>query len=284
MAIVDVLIILAILFLAEFTIKGLFNTKWREQGQNRINGFKREKIFWYLIKNANSKIELTIRDIYNLYILYLDGVLNPFSFPNEKNSEPYNLDKNIIKKNKSSFSNIRFLGEKIVEREEIIIGLLEKNSVAIDAPEVQQKFEEFKKRHHKIKGAPIPEQYEKLTEHFVSLVKTSQSGKAIWDIRTKFDKEVNKYIKDYDKKNDDYKEIDLDFIITAKMEVDNIVKDLLCEKIQNTENRQKLAKSLTEWEQLKMLQWCLIDFDVLIHDGNPTNITVALWRLIARNA
>src|ERR1700733_12772507 len=137
-----------------------------------------------------------IRQVYERYIYYLaGGRLSAPAFLPEETPGPYNLNKNLISAKDDPVNNVNFLTKQMAKREKSIVDLLEKNRLSITQPEVRQKLDEFYNDPH-IKSAPVPQQYASLSSFFVRLIRNTETGKAIWDVRERFESGVDDYIRD----------------------------------------------------------------------------------------
>ena len=242
-------VLFALLF--EFTIRGLFNTKWREESQTRVDGIKQEKTFWNLMYGTFGDIELSAKDIFKLYVISLKDELRVGDFPMEKNNDPYNFNIKIIKKGNSPFKNIEILNKVIIEKEKVITELLKKYEVVVD-------------------------EYDKLANFLTRVLRGQKKGLEIWEAIKKLDKAVSNY-------EWDSKDRRVDFITQLKMahvDIWDLIIKLLSEKITDRSESVNFEKNFKEWEQLEMIKWCVVDFTISAYPNGSNYLSRGLWRII----
>ena len=119
------------MIIAKITLRALFDRKFKENAQTIIDGKRNEKTFWFLMGQ-----DINPQRIFNVYLRTMnqndqirnaDCIMNIFS---KHETDPYDLDKNIIPKLKGDPIKIvnSFL-PLIQKREEIITDYLNKNTV-----------------------------------------------------------------------------------------------------------------------------------------------------------
>ena len=262
-------VLFALLF--EFTIRGLFNTKWREESQTRVDGIKQEKTFWNLMYGTFGDIELSAKDIFKLYVISLKDELRVGDFPMEKNNDPYNFNIKIIKKGNSPFKNIEILNKVIIEKEKVITELLKKYEVVVDETEIHKKIEAFKED-----SWAIGDEYDKLANFLTRVLRGQKKGLEIWEAIKKLDKAVSNY-------EWDSKDRRVDFITQLKMahvDIWDLIIKLLSEKITDRSESVNFEKNFKEWEQLEMIKWCVVDFTISAYPNGSNYLSRGLWRII----
>ncbi len=81
----EIVTLLLVLALAQFTIRGFFNTEWREKAQEKIESIKKRRRFWHLMNGFGS----SVFDIEWVFTIYLDHrhmetfFMSPLSHENE---------------------------------------------------------------------------------------------------------------------------------------------------------------------------------------------------------
>ena len=275
----ELIILLLIVVLAGFLMRGLFDTKWRESSQEKIDGIKHERIFWGLMRGAY-EVEHNVNDIYKLYVISLikeltvgDIMMKGTSFPSyEEESDPYSLDRTVIKKKYSWIKNINRLNDSIEKEGKFIENSLGKMNLTFTDKEVRDELKLAKKQLHTIAD---PEQYDRLVSFFAQLIEDKMTGVGILLSMRKLEENMSKF--EYDHTGN----VRVDAfgpLVIAHMEINGIISKLLCKKIEDSEAAKKLENSLKKWMQLHMLRFCIVDHSVWQVDTNV--LERAFWRVV----
>jgi hypothetical protein len=247
-------------------MRGFFDSKWREEFHEIIDSIKKERIFWNLMKGAYENVNLNVRGVFSLYFISLERRITVGDLMFWRaDTVSDNLDKNIIKKKWGGFKNNEVLFHAIEEREKSIEDFFDKDSLIFTETEINNKFKE--------RGY---EELQQIRSLYFKLLDKQKTGMSIWKARKELQ---NKAIKlEFDLSGNH--KVDNKILKSLKMsqvEIGEIVISLISEKIKNKETARKIEKSLREWEQLHMLQWCLLDH-YAAWEGNLIKIT--LWRVV----
>lgn len=271
--VIEIIIIFLILFSAEFIAKGLFNKRWHEKAQDRVDGIKKMGVFWDLMSGAYG-VELGPKGVFESYLTSNIREITVGDLARAERTEKNSLIKNIIKKKEWSGKNIKSLNKAIEERESIIKDCLEKNKVVFTDAKIRKDFEEIEE-HWNVKG--ISKHYDRFIQRSLdSLTKGDKTGINLWTMLKEFvDRET-----DFDFDPTGNKKINfLESLKMAQSAIYEAVENVLCAKIENNEVRQTLQKALNDWQQLHMLRWCIVDHSVW--DIGLNGIQRAMWRFIA---
>ena len=275
------IILLILLFiLTWFIARGLFDSKWRANAQEKFDSIKREKTFWYLMNTEDTINDepgeknvsgLHVRDVFRLYVSGLARELVVGDFFRRKDSGYNNLDKDIVKQKNHWVDNINLMRKLIDEREKLIENSLDSNKIQLSKSEIQKKFEEIKEE-----SIIFSEEMDKFVALFLRLVEDKNDGVQIWKAIKKFQEISRKY--EFDAAGENI--TNLNTLATIKMDqfhVFEVIVNLLCEKMTDKEKSSNLKKLFDEHEQMEMLQWCMINYSVTWLNTN--SIQRFWWRL-----
>lgn len=289
------LFFLLLLKLAIFVNRCLFDSEYRQYIQDKIDSIKKMDIFWSLMKDHVSKNiklflqldedkkSLDIEDVFMIYVNKLTdgGILTYGDFSVAKRSINVNaLDKKIVRKRYSLIKNINILNNMIEEEEKLIKNSLEKIRISfteIEMGTIQKNL---------IKTIEIDcvhnleqlEQCKDLLSIYFDLIKGKEkNGFNIWETMKILKDNTLKFEYNFISENKvNPKTItNLKF---AEIRIDDLMIEILCEKLENKNITQKIEKSLKKWQQLHMLKWCMVDFGVGLLDTNIFERTY--WRII----
>lgn len=298
------IIFLVIVFiLGRFLVRGLFDSAWRKKAQEKFDSIKKERIFWRLINGYDGMVF----NLYWVFTIYLDPrhlatFLTSFSYREKSEVEEDAEIKKLISQ-KKGIENINTIRNAIEKREGIITQSFEKDEELFTKADIEKVFDARKDE------MLVTEQYDKFVEYYFRLLPSREplkdehkkiwqeledkdaitpkgtlerviAGKYnkadIWDTRKKLEEKVG----DLEWKTEEEK-VDLETIFSlkkAQMEIGEVVSNLLCEDISDTTKKEALKNALKEWEQLHMLSWCIIDFEVSWHGTNK--IQQWMWKIV----
>lgn len=288
----EIITLLLVIVLARFTIRGLFNTEWREKAQEKIDSIKKRRWFWKLITGIGDGLVLDAEDVFRAYLdsRHLSTVFGRPVFDKEKYKETLGDTKikNLIKDKGMAYDlveNMGVLNKAIDEREEIIKELLEKRTLTYTKAEVKETFAEqgFSEQYKRLAlsyfdflpdRGPVKEEHEKIWKELeakkvlpAGSLKHSTSDEyslnEIWQARKKLEEMSRR-----DEWKTEDKKVDSGVLYSLKMsqtKVGEVVALLLCEEVINeksedTKSREALKIALRDWEQLHMLRWCILDY------------------------
>lgn len=274
----EIIIFIFIFVLARFTARGLFDSRWHRSVQNKFDSIKKEKKFWRLMKaeytisfetGEKNTGGLHVRDVFRSYVLSLTRELLLGDFSRQNKTDYSNLDKSIINEKAHWVDNINLLCKKIDEKEKDIGRLLKENTVNLAKLDIQKKFEKVEEE-----SFGFSEEMKKFVALFIRLVEDKNDGSQILTAMKKFEEISRKY--EFDSAGDNIKDLNvLASVKIGQFEILEIIINLLCEKIEGEENSLKLQKLLQEREQMKMLQWCIINFS----SGWVSGLQRFCWRI-----
>lgn len=241
----EIIALIVIFTLSRFVANGLFNSpKWRIDAQKKFDGIKRERIFWSLMNEKmtlNDKvIEHSIDDV---FMSYLSN--GPASF--NSTSDDVIIKKMLVK---DSSTNLAMLYGKIKEKDEFIERLLVKNQISFSKEELQKVFKEVMQFGDLLETS---DGYKLIYDHFDL---EEASGVKIWNL-TKDLAYSYDYVYLHDRGRFD-KNMILSFKFKCLLLTEKIIS-LLCAKVENEEEVQKLKKALTERNKFKMVGACIFD-------------------------
>lgn len=275
-----IIILIVVFVLAGFIARGLFDSKWRANAQEKFDSIKRERKFWYLMNTEDTINDepgekniggLHIRDVFRLYVTGLAIELRVGDFYRQKDLGYNNLDKNIVKQKNHWVDNINLMRKFIDEKEKLIETTLKENNVNLTKVEIQQMFEKEKEE-----SFFSYKEIDRLTSLFLRFVEDKNNGHDVWLAIKKFEEKSRDL--EFDSAGDNI--TDLKFLAAIKMgqfQVFESIANLLCSKIENKENSLKLKKFFDEREQMEMLQWCMVNYS--ISWLNTNSIQRFWWRL-----
>jgi hypothetical protein len=244
-----------------------------EKFQDIINGIRNEKVFWYLMKQ-----EINAEQVFKVYVMTRNQrreivVGDLVSLYSKDELDPNDLDKKIISNGKN-IETINFLNDKIQEKEKIIIELLENNPINFSESEIQKIFENIEEYSDDL--VEVSKKYNQfLPAHLDSLIKSNKTGISIWNKLKEFVEKEHDF--EYDSTGEDQ----VSFLVQLKMlqtDIRSVVIDLLSNKIENKDVLVELRKALTEWHQLQMLRWCIIDYSLWTIGKN--GIQIGIWHVV----
>jgi len=270
-----VILLIIIFILARVTLRGLFNRTWKEKTQDIVWSIGNEKNFWYLMSqkiNAPKVFFAYLRTRNQKdYIRVGDCVMDIHSTKNEVDTT--NLDIKTIKKSEGIRLINSTLNPKIQEKEKVITDFLTENKINFTEDEIRKGFKEFEE--NSWVSDDVTKHYSRfMPAHLDSLTTSERTGISVWQVLKKFADEEHNF--EFDRSGEKH----VPFLESLKMlqtDLNNFVIDLLCTKFENREKSEELKNSLTEWQQLHMLRWCVVDYSSM---RNLSILNEKIWRLI----
>jgi len=255
-------------------MRGLFDKTWREKNQDIIWSIKNESNFWYLMnqKINASKVFFAYLRIRNQgdYIRAGDCVMM-----DNDSSENYDLNAKTISR-VSGIKLINFtLNSKIQEKEEVVTSFLLENEINFTKDEI---YKGLRKCEESLFISDEPTKCNQLLRLILKrrsfLIKKEKTGIGIWRALKDFTDQEQDF--EFDDSGD--RRIDcLGILKEAQVNIDNILIDLLCEKVKNKNKLIGLKTELKKWQQFNMLRWCVIDYSAMRQLSVFNQI---IWRLI----
>lgn len=231
----ETIIFLIVIFIfARFTIRSIFDKEWYIKAQDKFDAIKKERIFWTLM---TAEKEISIENIFRSYVQMM--AINMYD--EEYTKQDVKIKKIITKK---PIENWNILAKKIQEKDEDIKKLFQKYEIIITKKEINKEFEEITQWTSKNSDAY------NFVFAYLNFSEETISGDALWN-RTK------EFYNAASETTDRNVIVPVRFIGITLAES---IKNLICRKIEDRENSKELENALTELEQLKMLQWCIIDY------------------------
>jgi hypothetical protein len=272
-----IIVLIIFFFFARFITRGLFDKVWRQRVQSIIDSIRNERNFWYLMKqdiNAERVFTVYVRTMnQNDYIRAGDCVMDLYS---SHEADPNDLDKNIIKQGDGLSIINSTLNPAILEREKIISDSLDANPIEFSEKEIHHEIEQYIEEKFPIMG--LSEEFNRFISA-IDLKKGHKTSVAIWTARQELSKQMSDF--EYDGSGNNKIAHDrLWYFETANISIGDLIANILVSKIENEDIKAKLKKALREWEQLNMLRWCIIDYDVAWTIGT-NRIQRSGWRLIS---
>ncbi len=272
----EIIIFIVIVVLAGLIFRGLFDRSWRAKAQDNIDAIRNSKNFWYLMSqkiNAEKVFSAYLRTRNQKdYIRVGDCVMDIYSNKEEINKNDFDI-KTITKGDSIKIVN-SVLNPKIQEKEKTISDILSENKISFTEDEIRKGFKEYFDEHF-WNIDEVQKHYNRfMTAHLDSLVKSNKTGADIWKVLKDFADKDHEF--EFDRSGEKHVEF-LESLKLLQNDVKNFVIDLLCGKIDNKEKSQKLKKAFTEWQQLHMLRWCVVDFSVW--EIGKNKIQTGLWRM-----
>ncbi len=268
------LILLAISFvLAQVIARGLFDRNWRVKAQENVDSIKNEKIFWYLMSqkvNAEKVFSAYLRTRNQKDTIRVgDCVMDESSDKN--NLRANDLDISTIIEGDNIWVINSELNPKIEQKEKTIDDLLTENRVLFSEEEIRKSFKVYFDEHFWNIDEVQKNYNQFMINHLDALIKCDKTGLGIWKVLKDFS--VNEHKFEFDRWGEKHIEF-LDSLKLLQNDIKSFVIFFICEKI---ENPKTLKKVLTEWQQLQMLRWCVVDFS--LWEIGKNKIQTSVWRL-----
>lgn len=270
-----ILILILILVLARYTLKGLFNRKWREQCQDIIDNIRNEKTFWSLLDRFNG-MEFDPRGVLSLYMISLTREIT------NRDAQVYQVTgrkpllKNIINKKNEAQTNLELLRKALAERDALIKKYLSANEVIFSDTEIS---DAYRLIDDDLDAKDVPKPYHQLIrEKFDSIIQGEITGFSIWTIL----KEIERKEQDFQYDKTGTKMINARAslaLLTAQTFIYDTVSDLLCKRLEDESDFPKFQKVLAEWRQLHILQWFINSQSNWKRDLKDWELL--MWRMIA---
>lgn len=273
----EIIILIVIVVLASLIFRGLFDRSWRTKAQDNIDAIRNSKNFWYLmsqkinaekvffvyLRTRNQKDQIRVGDCVTDIYSNKEGIgENDFDIKTISKGDSINIINSV-------------LNPKIKEKEKAISDILCKHKISFTEDEIRKNFKDYFDEHF-WNVDEVQKHYNRfMTTHLDSLVKSDKSGTGIWHVLKDFADKDHEF--EFDRSGEKH----VDFLESLKLlqnDVKNFVIDLLCEKINNKDKSQELRKVLTEWQQLNLLRWCIVDFSVW--EIGKNKIQTGLWRMV----
>jgi hypothetical protein len=290
---------LIIVFLAVLILKGLFNSEWREKSQDKIDGIKKERIFWNLKKMWNNLgyFKDDINDIFWIYSAKLTGDQNynsifsdrmdmhMYTEKEEENKYKNKLNLSIVSKTKDGFANIVNLNKAIANREKFINKILTTDIKVIKLEDIVKELKKYKEdkisnSDYQSRKDEVEMRCRKLFYEYTSKIdKSDEENKNLSDNQLIFKARESFAGKSFHYEGDGDKIIkDLIEVKTMQFEMVDIIDKCILKKIVNDKSRKKSRRILKELTELFMLRDCVSDYTLWYMGTN--GIERAMWRLI----
>ena len=271
----NIIILIIVFVLAGLIARGLFDRNWRAKAQDNIDSIKNAKNFWHLMSqkiNAEKVFSAYLRTRNQKdYIRVGDCVMDVYS--NKDELETNDLDIKTINKDDSIKIINTILNPKIEEKEKIITDFLAENKTNFTEEEIRKSFKEYFDDHF-WNVDEVQKHYNRfMPAHLDSLVKSDKTGVGIWKVLKEFSDKEHEF--EFDRSGEKHVEF-LDSLKFLQNDMKSFVIDLICKKL-GEEKSKKLMKALTEWQQLHMLRWCVVDFS--IWEIGKNRIQTGMWHL-----
>jgi hypothetical protein len=269
-----IFILILVLALARFTVKGLFNRKWREKGQEIFDNIKNERVFWSLLDGFNG-MEFDPKGVLSLYLISLKREITNRDALYFRVSGRKPLLKNLINKKNGTINNIDLLHKAIGERDAFIKKYIVNNEVVFTDTEMQ---EAYGKIEDDLKSKDVPRGYQQFVrEKFDAIIQGEVTGLTLWTVLKEIKNKESEF--QYDKTG--YKMINpytLTSLMLTQTFINETVADLFCKRMENNDDFPKIQKALAEWRQLHILQWFVLSLTNWQKDYKE--IQLLMWRII----
>ena len=260
------LILLGVIVLLVVVVSGLVNISWNENARTKLDSVKRERFFWLLIGGYKG----IVRDINAIFSAYLDQNLMSYVSGSKRTD-----DDEVIKliSEKRGIENINIINDALKNRDEAVRKILTESSQTLAKAEVKKTFDA-----HEENQIIVAERYEELVGAYMRYLPDEPIKlEGVWDAR----KQLAERVGHLEWKNGDNK-VDLETMFALKKseyEVSGVIADLLCRKVSDNSI---LQKNLKQIEQLEMLKWCIVDYNVGLLGTN--GLQRSMWRGLANFA
>lgn len=268
-------ILILILVLARFTLKGLFNRKWREQCQDIVDNIKNEKVFWSLTDGFNG-MEFDPRGVLFLYMISLTREVTNRDALLYRVSGRKPMLNNLIQKKNDAQTNLELLHKAMGERDAFIKKHLSTNEVVFSDTEIR---DIYRLIDDDLDAKDVPKPYHQfIREKFDSIIQGEITGLSIWIILKEIERKESEF--QYDKTG--LKMINARAslaLLTAQTFIYEAVSDLLCKRLEDESDFPRFQKVLAEWRQLHILQWFIVFQSNWKKDLKDSELM--MWRIIA---
>ncbi len=187
-------ILILILILARYTLKGLFDRKWREQCQDIVDNIRNEKTFWSLLDGFNGT-EFDPRGVLSLYMISLTREIT------NRDALAYGVSgrkpmlKGLIQKKNGAPNNLELLRKALAERDAFIKKHLSANEVVFSDTEIQ---DTCRLIDDDLGAKDVPGPYHQfIRERFDSIIQGEITGLSIWIILKEIERKEQDF--QYDK-------------------------------------------------------------------------------------
>jgi hypothetical protein len=269
------LILILILVLARFTLKGLFNRKWREQCQDIVDNIRNEKTFWSLLDGFNS-MEFDPRGVLFLYLISLTREITNRDALLYRVSGRKPMLKNLIQKKNDAQTNLESLRKALAERDAFIKKHLSANEVVFSDTEIS---DSYRLIDDDLSTKDVPGPYHQfIRERFDSIIQGEITGLSIWIILKEIERKESEF--QYDKTGTKMINARASLaLLTAQTFLYDTVSDLLSKRLEDENDFPRFQKVLAEWRQLHILQWFINTQSNWQKDLKDSELM--MWRVIA---
>lgn len=268
-------ILILILVLARYTLKGLFNRKWREQCQDIVDNIRNEKTFWSLLDSFNG-MEFDPRGVLSLYMISLTREIT------NRDAQVYQVTgrkpmlKGLVQKKNDAQTNLEQLRKALSERDAFIKYYLNANEVIFSDTEIS---DTYRLIDDDLGAKDVPMPYHQfIRERFNSIIQGEITGLSIWIILKEIERKEAEF--QYDKTGTKMINARASLaLLTAQTFIYDTVSDLLSKKLEDEKDFSRFQKVLAEWRQLHILQWFINAQSNWKRDLKDWELM--MWRVIA---
>lgn len=271
------ILLIIIVSLAIFIFRNFLSVPWNDDAKAKFETIRKERLFWNLVKDK--KTSWGVDSIFTIYLS--PDHFAPLLLYRSPRTE---TDKEILKliRKGKDFANINALNRALEERDASIKKTLGHALRLISKSDVREAFD----LHGEERG--VPTQYRKFVYMYLDHLTVNDSKcLEVWEARKKFEENTAQL----EWKNEDEKVEPLKLFDVKKSQeaVGRVIAKLLSERFAVEvqidtipDCTDSLIKDLEQWEQLQMIQWCILDYSV----GwlNTNGVQRLMWKALGEFA